>query len=548
MRSGIESEPRSARVIHVVGASIGTIIGYLRALPPRRTAPELFALGIAAAYYSGLPAGIGAAAGIIAASAALALLGLSDLPVEGAAAVPPEHRGPLGRARSAHRRAALLPCLAAFGAGLVSGSGALVAETAQSMSPAAAAIVTGIEGRLSADAVPAAKGGVLYPIRADRVAVGLPRARGFLSWPRHRPRLNLYAPERSPLAEETGMEAAAPFARQIPGGGLFATRGGAVHARLPDRAGFRIRAGMRAASIAALDRISGSAGGLVKALILGVRDEVLPEETEAFRDSGCIHVLSLSGQHLSILGGMVALVIGLAAGKGRTRPFSVLFVILFVWLAGPGPALLRSLLMLCAQVAAGTLDRPQSGSTILALSFAVQILTDPVSARGLSFTLSYLAMFGLIVAGPRCAYLLSARIPACVEAPLSAGMAAVFCTAPVSVAAFGELAPIGIAASALSGPLVVALMWWSILAAVAGAALSAAPFGGAAVYVLSYVTEFLYRALMETLRLAARAPKIRAEDGAARAALILVVVAIGLYVYARPHVDQLRGRNAPPRL
>lgn len=529
--------------------SRGRIAAYLRALPVRRTAVELFALGLAIGFYSaGSAPGARAAPALAMAGILVVAMAISASAIAATAriaATPPAPQLTAPQLQISRRLAPQrLALAAAFGAGLAAASGALLAETAQIIAPGMASLVSGMEGTLSADATPTSKGGVIYVIRTARATLRLARASGTVSWPRHRPLLQLHASEPSPEPREAGLELAAPRVGLIPDSDLYSVRGGPAHARAPRTAAFRARSSIRSIAIRSVERVSGKAAGLMKALLLGVRDEILPEETEAFKKAGCIHALSLSGQHLSIIGGIAALAAGFLAGKGRARTASAFLVVGFVWLAGPSPALLRSLLMLIASLAASARDRPQPGSAILALAFSAQLLADPVSARSLSFTLSYLAMAGLIVLGPRCAYLLSAKIPPVVEGPLSAGIAAVLCTAPLGIAQFGELALVGIPASAATGPLVEALMWWTIPAALVGALV---PFGPLA-EALSLPTTLLYDALMGTLRIAANAPRIQVAAAPGRAALILVVVAVGIYVYARPHVDHLRGGRRTSRL
>lgn len=441
--------------------------------------------------------------------------------------------------------------LAALGAGLAAGAGARLAESAcvlpfpvaaaTAVRPAAsgpgALVLAGASGILSSDAQPTAKGGALLPISVTSLELASPVVRGIVTWPLARPRMTLYSD--SVQDADSGSSVRASGLRVFAGKGAAPSNPViASAARMETRppGGFLGLARGRAkrAAVAAVESVSGKSRGLLKALLLGVRDDLDVAESAAFRDAGCAHVLSLSGQHLSILGMLVMAGSGKLVGKARARTVSILFVCAFVWLAGPAPALLRSVIAVLLSALSDALGRPRRMSGILALAFAIGLLSDPPSARTLSFEFSYLAMAGLVVLSPRFAYLFGRRLPPILESPLSAGLAAVICTAPVSVAAFGTIAPIGIVASAVSGPLVAALMWWTILAA------SVAVILPAISPLCVPVTGFLHSALSGVMGAAALVPGVKVAPGVEARVATCVVVAFGLYVYARPYADHSR--------
>ncbi|MFZ2635374.1 MAG: ComEC/Rec2 family competence protein [Rectinemataceae bacterium] len=511
----------------IFAARRNACVRLLAALPVRRTPPELFALGVVLGFYPGERA-LHAAfmLGVLTASVGLTL-----------------------RALEGSRRQARFLLLAAFGAGLVTGTGAVLAEGALSSPRFVPGTLSGVEGRLLCDSQATAKGGRLLSLRVDTLKMRFPLASGTVSWPKANPRFLLLADAGRDIETGAAISSAVSSAVSSPAVSsavssptmLFATGGKLLAQAAP---GFlpHLRSTCREACLDAVCRASGEASGLLKALLLGVRDDLDSSESAAFRDSGCAHILSLSGQHLSILSGLVTLVLAKIAGKKRAGKAAVAFVCLFVWLAGPSPSLLRSLLMVLLGSVSGFLDRPQSGATILSLAFAIGLLWDPPAARGLSFTLSHLAMAGLSLLAPRCVYLFEKRIPPFLASPLSAAIAATAFTAPLSVASFGVLAPVGIVVSTISGPIVLVLMWWSICAAVFCAILPPAAI------LCAPITEFLRDVLYFMMETGALAPKIEASAPLEKALLSSVVVAFSLYVYARPYVDHLRGIRAPPRL
>ena len=210
---------------------------------------------------------------------------------------------------------------------------------------------------------------------------------------------------------------------------------------------------------------------------------------------------------------------------------SILFAIVFVWIAGPGPSLLRSLLSVLFAAGSRAVDRRQDGACILALCFIAALPLDPAAARSLSFTLSHLAIFGLTVLAPPFNYIFGKHLPPALSGALAAGCAAQIATAPILLCTFGILVPAGLAASILSGPLVLALTWIALAASILVAAIPAAiPLAAA-------MTDIPYIMLMSVMEAAADCPVLGLETEPGKAAVCAVVVLLGLFVYATPYVD-----------
>ncbi|MCK9911563.1 ComEC/Rec2 family competence protein, partial [Microbacteriaceae bacterium K1510] len=64
----------------------------------------------------------------------------------------------------------------------------------------------------------------------------------------------------------------------------------------------RVRQAIGARVLAALP---GETGGIANALVTGERGGITEETTNAFRDSGILHILSIPGFHMAIMAGSV---------------------------------------------------------------------------------------------------------------------------------------------------------------------------------------------------------------------------------------------------
>jgi ComEC/Rec2-related protein len=293
----------------------------------------------------------------------------------------------------------------------------------------------------------------------------------------------------------------------------------------------RLRAAARRSAARSIEAVSGDAFPLAQALLLGIVDELGGEESALFRAAGCAHVLSLSGQHLSILCSLMSLLFAKLLKRADLAEFaSAAFAAAFTWLAGASPALLRSALMAIAGIALKEADRPQQGVTILAAVFCLALGLAPQDARGLSFTLSYAAMAGLILLSGRWETALW-RLPSIAAKALAPSLAALCATAWISLKAFGLFALGGLVAATLSGPIVLVLMW-SLLASSALAPLVPFAWG-----LLSRWHELLHAALLAVMRLGALCPSVKADTPLKACLATSAIAALALIVYAGPYLE-----------
>jgi ComEC/Rec2-related protein len=411
----------------------------------------------------------------------------------------------------------------------------------------------GLKGRLSADSSPVSKGYRYYPLVLEALKVSAPGISGEYS---RRDCLPLLAQGGEALEAGAPVETAGVLVAGKEGsarGPAFFARGRLIAAdgrilpevgadtsraatsrattsrRPRDLREFRaeLRRGFRSAIASAGGR---EAKGLLEALLMGFRDDLDAEEAEDFKKAGCAHILALSGQHLSILAAAASLLCKPVFGPRKSRIASIFLAAVFVFVAGPGPSLLRSILMYGLAALAFFLDRPQPSLAVLALVFVATALVDPAAARSLSYALSYLALFGLIVLGPCFERLLLPILPPPLAAALAASLAAQCATAPLMAIAFGALYPAGILASVVSGPLVAAFIWWGL-----GASLLVGLVSGLGPS-LALVSGLIHRALAWTMAFFAGWPSI-ALSGAALPLAAAVVVLIAAFVYALPYVE-----------
>ncbi|MCA1949080.1 MAG: ComEC/Rec2 family competence protein [Treponema sp.] len=204
-------------------------------------------------------------------------------------------------------------------------------------------------------------------------------------------------------------------------------------------------------------------GAFASALLLGMRDDLEGEFTEMYRRSGSSHVLALSGMHLGIIAGILAFLLRKVLGLRVSAILSLFVLVIYMYIAGFQPSLTRSLIMYVLMLFCFLSGINASLVPIVGLAFLVQLLLDPLGMASLSAMLSYLALAGLVLLSPIFADVLRGIVPRSLGNSLGASLGAFTATAPLVIAVFGVIYPIGIFAGAILSILASFFMIGSIV-------------------------------------------------------------------------------------
>ena len=158
---------------------------------------------------------------------------------------------------------------------------------------------------------------------------------------------------------------------------------------------------VRQAFIRSLERVMGEEARVGVALLLGEREGLSQQEREAFETLGVAHVMSVSGLHVGLLGGLLLLVLRLLRVRRTLRPpVLAVFLVGYCALTGFSAASVRAAVMLMlTQLAHLALRKPDPLTTLAAAMLFVLAL-DPLQAWSAGFVLSFSAMLGITVLLP----------------------------------------------------------------------------------------------------------------------------------------------------
>ncbi|MGA2614028.1 MAG: ComEC/Rec2 family competence protein [Spirochaetia bacterium] len=209
----------------------------------------------------------------------------------------------------------------------------------------------------------------------------------------------------------------------------------------------------------AVSRAGYPASALMEALLIGSREDVPPDLYDGFRKTGSLHILALSGLHVSVIYALLLGMLGFLQGRALKLLIATLVLIFYQVLAGFMPSLLRATITIILAGIGLLLDRDAEPLNLLSLSGIAVLLASPWEAFSLSFQLSYLALAGILAVGPVIQRPLEGRIPRIILAPLAMSVGAQIATFPLVAARFGVYYPSGLLAGLILVPLTTAVLW-----------------------------------------------------------------------------------------
>ncbi|WKW12033.1 DNA internalization-related competence protein ComEC/Rec2 [Pseudogemmatithrix spongiicola] len=208
---------------------------------------------------------------------------------------------------------------------------------------------------------------------------------------------------------------------------------------------------------AAIDRRFGADAGLAKALLIADTDGLTPDLRDRYADAGLVHILSISGLHVGIIGAALLLFVEAArlpATAGRIG--AVLVVGIYVLAIGAPAAAVRSAALFTAVTATRLLQRPTSPWATYAIAALVP-LAQPRTALDLGWQLSVSGYAGLIAAGRLARRSRWTGWRGALLRELMAGALTTAATAPLVAWHFGRLSLVAIVSNLGAGPVVAVL-------------------------------------------------------------------------------------------
>lgn len=221
------------------------------------------------------------------------------------------------------------------------------------------------------------------------------------------------------------------------------------------------------------------------AMLFGGYQGIRPELLEAFTVTGIVHILSVSGSHITLMAG-TANIVGrfLHMSPRATAALATGVILFYSLLAGAIPPVIRSALMGILTLLALTAGRERDAQHILGLVALGLLLYSPLWLFDISFQLSFGATAGLLYLAPPLRERLRKKLPIFVADSLAVTIGAQLSVLPIIAWYFNVLSLSSLLANLVIAPIVE---WIIVAGLLAGLLASLLPLAGKVVFLLASV-------------------------------------------------------------
>jgi competence protein ComEC len=138
----------------------------------------------------------------------------------------------------------------------------------------------------------------------------------------------------------------------------------------------------------------------LRAMLLGQQNELNEEQILLFRQSGTMHIFSISGLHIAVIaGGLQAVLSLLRLPRAVQFPLGLATLWLYVDITGAAPSAVRAFVMVAFLQSAFVLRVPANPVAALTASVFLVLLAAPLQIFSASFQMSYGIVAALLLLG-----------------------------------------------------------------------------------------------------------------------------------------------------
>jgi len=143
-----------------------------------------------------------------------------------------------------------------------------------------------------------------------------------------------------------------------------------------------------------------AARSLYRAMLLGEKAVLSPDQQNAFVRSGTFHIFSISGLHVAIISGALQMLLRWLRVPRRAAVIVALPLLwLYVQVTGGSSPAVRAFLMIACLLGAKIFRLPNNALSALAASALLTLLLDPLQLFSTGFQMSYAVVAALILMG-----------------------------------------------------------------------------------------------------------------------------------------------------
>lgn len=207
-----------------------------------------------------------------------------------------------------------------------------------------------------------------------------------------------------------------------------------------------------------VNTLSPTHSALMQGMLFGSYGMIAKEITSAFQITSLVHILSVSGFHVSLVLGALLLVLNLFKVPRRVQaPLCTVMIFFYAAMTGMGPAVLRASIMGLMVLWARHVGRERDWPTAMALAGAVVLFIWPYGLWEPGFQLSFAVTWGILYFVPRIVQNTAGGHPWLLAA-LAVPVVAEITALPLVAYHFNMVSLVGVVANVLTGPIITAAM------------------------------------------------------------------------------------------
>jgi len=146
----------------------------------------------------------------------------------------------------------------------------------------------------------------------------------------------------------------------------------------------------------------GGREALLKAMLIGKREDVEEGMKQNFINTGTVHIMAISGLHLVIVMAIILFICKITFLPGRCASLlCIVFLILYAFLTGGRASIWRAAIMAGLYLGGRLFNRQADKWTTLSLAGLIILSISPQALFDSGFQLTFMAVFGLMYLYPR---------------------------------------------------------------------------------------------------------------------------------------------------
>ncbi|MBP1992890.1 DNA internalization-related competence protein ComEC/Rec2 [Paenibacillus eucommiae] len=235
----------------------------------------------------------------------------------------------------------------------------------------------------------------------------------------------------------------------------------------------------------------GEHAGFMKALLIGLQDDLDAERFQQFSNLGLTHILAISGLNVAVfLGVFIWFMRRLRVTKETYLLLAIALLPCYILITGASPSIVRAGMMAMIALFAARKGLLKDALHLTAIVAWLMLLWNPYYLLDVSFQLSFLVTLGLIVGIPRVNKLLPIASPA-LKNSLSITIVSQLISFPVSIYYFNQFSLLSWAANMALVPLISMVVFPSGIAALV-LGLIYIPFGRSIGWLISGLNDMIF--------------------------------------------------------